>query len=207
MSVLVVGSIALDSIKTATAARADLLGGSASYAAVSASYYGPVRLVGIVGSDFPKHHLDYFESRGIDLTGLEIAEGKTFRWSGEYAQDMNSRETLSVDLNVFADYLPKLPAAYHDSRVVLLGNIAPELQHHVLDQSPRPDFVIADTMDLWIEIGRPKLVELLARVDCLILNDSEAKRFTGESSLIKAGHAILAMGPRYVAIQPPPTPA
>jgi len=201
MSVLVVGSIALDDIKTPTAERKDILGGSASYAAVSASYFGPVRMVGIVGSDFPKNHLEYFKSRNIDLTGLEMADGKTFRWSGEYMEDMNSRETLSVDLNVFADYMPNLPDRYLDSRIVLLGNIGPDLQHRVLDQAAKPEFTIADTMDLWIEIAHDRLKELIGRVDMLILNDGEAKKFTGEHNLVKAGQAIRALGPRYVAIK------
>jgi len=201
MSVLVVGSIALDDIKTPTAERKDILGGSASYAAVSASYFGPVRMVGIVGSDFPKNHLEYFKSRNIDLTGLEMADGKTFRWSGEYMEDMNSRETLSVDLNVFADYMPNLPDGYLDSRIVLLGNIGPDLQHRVLDQATKPEFTIADTMDLWIEIAHDRLKELIGRVDMLILNDGEAKKFTGEHNLVKAGQAIRALGPRYVAIK------
>lgn len=201
MSVLVVGSIALDDIKTPTAERKDILGGSASYAAVSASYFGPVRMVGIVGSDFPNNHLEYFKSRNIDLTGLEMADGKTFRWSGEYMEDMNSRETLSVDLNVFADYMPNLPDSYLDSRIVLLGNIGPDLQHRVLDQAAKPEFTIADTMDLWIEIAHDRLKELIGRVDMLILNDGEAKKFTGEHNLVKAGQAIRALGPRYVAIK------
>ncbi len=201
MSVLVVGSIALDDIKTPSAERKDILGGSASYAAVSASYFGPVRMVGIVGSDFPDDHVDYFKSRDIDLTGLEIADGKTFRWSGEYMDDMNTRETLSVDLNVFADYMPSLPEAYRDSRVVLLGNIGPDLQHRVLDQAGAPEFVIADTMDLWIEIAHDRLKALVERVDMLILNDGEARKFTGEHNLIKAGQAIRALGPRFVAIK------
>jgi len=201
MSVLVVGSIALDDIKTPAAERKAILGGSASYAAVSASYYGPVRLVGVVGTDFPEEHLRYFESRAIDLTGLETVEGKTFRWSGEYLEDLNSRETLSVELNVFADYMPNLPGNYLNSRVVLLGNIGPDLQHRVLEQVQTPEFVIADTMDLWIEIAHERLAELVRRVDMLILNDSEARKFTGNHNLIRAGQAIRAMGPRYVAIK------
>jgi len=201
MSVLVVGSIALDDIKTPTAERKDILGGSASYAAVSASYFGPVRMVGVVGKDFPENHVEYFKNRNIDLTGLEIAEGKTFRWSGEYMEDMNTRETLSVELNVFGEYMPTLPDSYKTNEVVLLGNIGPDLQHAILDQSEKPGFVIADTMDLWIEIAHDRLKELISRVDMLILNDGEAQKFTGKHNLIKAGKDLRALGPKYVAIK------
>jgi len=201
MSVLVVGSIALDDIKTPTAERKDILGGSASYAAVSASYFGPVRMVGVVGKDFPENHVEYFKNRNIDLTGLEIADGKTFRWSGEYMEDMNTRETLSVELNVFGEYMPTLPDSYKTNEVVLLGNIGPDLQHAILDQSEKPGFVIADTMDLWIEIAHDRLKELISRVDMLILNDGEAQKFTGKHNLIKAGKDLRALGPKYVAIK------
>ena len=201
MSVLVVGSIALDTVKTPVEEHADLLGGSASYAAVGASFFTPVKLVGVVGEDFPEDHLTFLRSRQIDLTGLQQLPGKTFRWSGEYMWDMNTRETRSVELNVFEHFTPTLPAPYVDSPFVLLANIAPSLQSHVLDQMQRPRFVIADTMDLWINIARGDLEALLARVDMLILNDGEARQFTGETSLIKAGHKIRAMGPQFVAIK------
>jgi sugar/nucleoside kinase (ribokinase family) len=201
MSVLVVGSIALDTVKTPMEEHADLLGGSASYASVSASFFSPVKLVGIVGEDFPGEHVEYLQSRRIDLSGLQRVPGKTFRWSGEYMWDMNVRETRSVELNVFEHFTPVLPQGYRDSQVVLLANIAPSLQSHVLDQMSRPRFVIADTMDLWIHTAREDLEALLKRVDMLILNDSEARQFTGETSLIKAGAKIRAKGPRYVAIK------
>ncbi len=201
MSVLVVGSIALDTVKTPVEEHADLLGGSASYAAVSASFFAPVQLIGVVGDDFPPEHIQFLEKRNIDLAGLQRAAGKTFRWSGEYMWDMNTRETRSVELNVFEHFTPQLPAAYQQTPFVLLANIAPSLQSHVLDQMSRPKFVIADTMDLWINIARADLEALLKRVDMLILNDSEARQFTGETSLVKAGRKILAMGPRYVAIK------
>jgi sugar/nucleoside kinase (ribokinase family) len=201
MSVLVVGSIALDTVKTPAAEHADLLGGSASYAAVSASFFAPVKLVGVVGDDFPKPHLDFLNLRRIDLSGLQQVSGKTFRWSGEYMVDMNTRETRSVELNVFEHFTPTLLDAHHNTPIVLLANIAPSLQSHVLDQMNRPQFVIADTMDLWINIARADLEALLKRVDMLILNDSEARLFTGENNLIKAGHRIQAIGPRYVAIK------
>jgi sugar/nucleoside kinase (ribokinase family) len=201
MSVLIVGSVALDSVKTPIEEHSDLLGGSASYASVSASFFSPVNLVGIVGTDFPQAHLDYFGSRGVDLRGLQVVEGKTFRWSGEYMWDLNTRETRSVDLNVFEHFTPRLPEGYEIARIVLLANIAPSLQAHVLDQAREPGFVVADTMDLWINIARPDLEALLKRVDMLILNDSEARQFTGETSLIKAGKKIIGMGPRFVAVK------
>src|SRR5208283_4586422 len=201
MSVLVVGSIALDTVKTPMAEHADLLGGSASYAAISASFFTRVNLVGVVGDDFPREHVDYFASREVDLAGLQIVKGKTFRWSGEYHWDMNTRDTRSVELNVFEQFTPKLAPGYKETPYVLLANIAPALQHHVLDQMEKPRFVIADTMDLWINIAKPELISLLARVDMLILNDGEARQLTGLTSLIKAGRAIQAMGPDYVAVK------
>ncbi len=201
MSVLIVGSIALDDIKTQLEEHRDLLGGSASYGAVSASNFGPVQLVGIVGEDFPREHIELFKARNIDLAGLQIVPGKTFRWSGEYMWDMNTRETRSVELNVFEHFSPALPESYRSTPIVLLANIAPDLQHHVLDQVQSPRFVIADTMDLWINIAKESLIRLLSRVDMLILNDGEARQLTGETSLIKAGHAIRNMGPQYVAIK------
>ena len=201
MSVLIVGSIALDDIKTQLAEHKNLLGGSASYGAVSASNFSPVSLVGIVGEDFPKEHVELFRDRQIDLAGLQIVPGKTFRWSGEYMWDMNTRETRSVELNVFETFTPTLPEGYRQTPIVLLANIAPDLQHHVLDQVSQPRFVIADTMDLWINIAKDSLTRLIGRVDMLILNDGEARQFTGETSLIKAGKKIRDMGPAYVAIK------
>src|SRR5438552_16590747 len=200
MSLLVVGSIALDTVKTPVEEHGDLLGGSASYAAAAASYFSPVNLVGIVGSDFPEAEFDFWRSRKIDIEGVQRAEGKTFRWSGEYSWDLNTRETRSVALNVFENFQPKLPASYRKTDFVLLANIAPSLQSHVLDQMERPHFVVADTMDLWIETTRSDLDTLLPRVDLLILNDSEAREMTKETSLIRAGRKIRGFGPRYVAI-------
>jgi len=201
MSVLIVGSIAIDNIKTKLEEHEGLLGGSASYASVAASLLTTVNLVGIVGTDFPKQHLELFEARGINLQGLQIVEGRTFRWSGEYEWDMNQRKTLSVELNVFENFSPNLPPSYRKTPIILLGNISPTLQYRVLDQVESPRFVIADTMDLWITTARPELLELLKRVDLLVLNDSEARQLTEETSLIKAGRNILRLGPRYVAIK------
>jgi cytidine kinase len=201
MSVLIVGSIALDTVKTPVEEHADLLGGSASYAALGASFFTPVKLVGIVGDDFPESEFDFWKSRQIDASGVQRVKGKTFRWSGEYAWDMNTRETRSVALNVFEHFRPELPENYRETDFVLLANIAPALQSHVLDQMKRPRFVVADTMDLWIETTRADLDALLPRVDLLILNDSEARELTKETSLIKAGRKIRQCGPKYVAIK------
>src|SRR3954467_1607132 len=201
MSVLVVGSIALDTVKTPVEEHADLLGGSASYAALSASFFSPVRLVGVVGDDFPESEFEFWKSRKIDIGGVQRARGKTFRWSGEYAWDLNTRETRSVALNVFEHFRPDLPKAYRETDFVLLANIAPALQSHVLDQMEKPRFIVADTMDLWIETARKDLDALLPRVDLLILNDSEARELTKETSLIKAGRKIRTFGPQYVAIK------
>jgi sugar/nucleoside kinase (ribokinase family) len=201
MSLLIVGSIALDTVKTPVEEHADLLGGSASYAALGASFFSPVKLVGIVGDDFPETEFAFWKSRKIDAEGVQRVRGKTFRWSGEYAWDMNTRETRSVALNVFEHFRPELPRSYRETDFVLLANIAPALQAHVLDQMERPRFIVADTMDLWIEITRADLDALLPRVDLLILNDSEARELTKETSLIKAGRQIRKSGPKYVAIK------
>jgi sugar/nucleoside kinase (ribokinase family) len=201
MSVLIVGSIALDTVKTPVEEHADLMGGSATYAALGASFFSPVKLVGIVGDDFPESEFDFWKSRKIDAEGVQRVTGKTFRWSGEYAWDMNTRETRSVALNVFEQFRPDLPQSYRETNFVLLANIAPALQAHVLDQMKRPRFVVADTMDLWIETARVDLDALLPRVDLLIVNDSEARQLTKETSLIKAGRKIRKSGPKYVVIK------
>jgi sugar/nucleoside kinase (ribokinase family) len=201
MSVLVVGSIAIDTVKTPVEQHSELLGGSASYAALGASFFSPVRLVGIVGNDFPESEFQFWKSRKIDSEGVQRAHGKTFRWSGEYSWDLNTRETRSIALNVFEDFKPVLPNSYRETDFVLLANIAPSLQAHVLDQMKEPRFVVADTMDLWIETARADLDALLRRVNLLILNDSEAREITKQTSLIKAGRMIRKMGPSYVAIK------
>jgi cytidine kinase len=201
MSVLVVGSIAIDTVKTPVEEQSELLGGSASYAALAASFFSPVRLVGIVGNDFPNSEFDFWKARKIDTAGVQRVNGKTFRWSGEYSWDLNTRQTRSIDLNVFKDFQPELPNTYRQTDFVLLANIAPSLQTHVLRQMEHPRFVVADTMDLWIQTARPELDALLHRVDLLILNDSEAREMTKETSLIKAGRRIQKMGPSHVAIK------
>lgn len=201
MSVLIVGSTALDSIKTPKAENPRLLGGSASHAAVAASFFAPVRMVGIVGSDFPKRYLQLYRKHAIDLEGLQIAEGKTFHWAGEYEVNMNNRRTLKTELGVFETFQPELPAAYRQTPFVLLANIAPALQHHVLDQMRRPKFVIADTMDLWLNIALADLLRLLKRVDALVLNDSEARQLTQEDNVIVAARKIHRLGPRFVIVK------
>ncbi len=201
MSLLVVGSIGIDDVKTPLESHADLLGGSASYAAVAASFFGSVQLVGVVGEDFPSAYREMFRQRGIDLEGLKIEKGRTFRWSGEYLWDLNQRKTLSINLNVFEKFLPTLPPSYRAASHVLLGNIAPALQSHVLSQMERPGFVMADTMDLWIETTRPDLMALLTKVDAVCMNDSEARELTRETSLIRAGRKLLSYGPRYAIIK------
>jgi cytidine kinase len=201
MSVLIVGSTALDSIKTPTAENPRLLGGSASHAAVAASFFGPVNLVGVVGEDFPKAYLQLYKRHRIDLQGLQRLPGKTFHWSGEYEANMNNRRTLLTELGVFETFTPKLPEGYRTAPYVLLANIAPALQHHVLDQMRRPKFVVADTMDLWLNIALPDLLKLLKRLDAFVLNDSEAHQLTGEDNVFSALTKIHRLGPKYVVIK------
>src|SRR6187455_3298647 len=201
MSVLIVGSTALDSIKTPKKENPRLLGGSASHAAVAASFFSPVKLVGVVGKDFPKKYVTLYKRHKIDLEGLQIADGKTFHWSGEYEVNMNNRRTLLTELGVFETFSPLLPIAYQNSQFVLLANIAPSLQHHVLDQMSRPKFVVADTMDLWLNIALADLVKLLKRIDGFVLNDSEAHQLTKEDNVFAAMKKIHKLGPKYVIIK------
>jgi sugar/nucleoside kinase (ribokinase family) len=201
MSVLVVGTTALDSIKTPTKENPRLLGGSASHAAVAASFFSPVKLVGGVGEDFPKKYIALYRKHGIDLAGLQILPGKTFHWSGEYEVNMNHRRTLTTELGVIETFQPKLPAAYQDAAFVLLGNIAPALQNSVLDQLRKPKFVVADSMDLWINIALEELLRLLKRVDGFVLNDSEAQLLTKEDNIFVALKKLHKLGPKYVIIK------
>src|SRR6516225_1422115 len=201
MSVLIVGSTALDSIKTPRAENPRLLGGSASHAAVAASFFGPVKLIGAVGDDFPRGYLKLYKRHGIDLEGLQILPGKTFHWSGEYEDNMNRRRTLLTELGVFEGFTPSLPNSHQNSRFVLLANIAPSLQQHVLNQMARPKFVAADTMDLWLNIALAELLKLLRRLDAFVLNDSEAHQLTKEDNLFKALRKIHKLGPKYVIIK------
>ena len=201
MSVLIVGSTALDSIKTPKAENPRLLGGSASHASVAASFFSPVKLVGVVGEDFPKKYVDLYRRHKIDLAGLQIVPGKTFHWSGEYEVNMNNRRTLLTELGVFENFTPHLPDKHKTSQFVLLANIAPSLQHHVLDLMTRPKFVAADTMDLWLNIALNDLLRLLPRVDCFVLNDSEAHQLTKEDNVFLAMKKIHKLGPKYVIIK------
>ncbi len=201
MSVLIVGSTALDSIKTPHRENPRLLGGSASHAAVAASFFSPVKLVGVVGDDFPKKYLSLYRRHKIDLEGLQQLEGKTFHWSGEYEVNMNNRRTLLTELGVFETFTPALPKAYQASEFVLLANIAPALQHHVLNQMRRPKFVVADTMDLWLNIALNDLLKLLKRLDGFVLNDSEAHQLTKEDNVFAAIKKIHKMGPKYVIVK------
>lgn len=201
MSVLVVGSTALDSIKTPKSENPRLLGGSASHAAVAASFFAPVKLVGVVGQDFPKRYVSLYRRHGINLDGLQVQEGKTFHWAGEYEVNMNQRRTLSTELGVFEKFTPHLPDVHKDTPYVLLANIGPALQHHVLDQMARPQFVVADTMDLWLNIALDELKRLLPRVDGFVLNDSEAHQLTEEDNVFAALKKIHRLGPRYVIIK------
>ena len=201
MSVLIVGTTALDSIKTPTKENPRLLGGLASHAAVAASFFSPVKLVGGVGEDFPKKYIELYRRHKIDLAGLQILPGKTFHWSGEYEVNMNNRRTLATELGVIETFTPKLPAAYENTAFVLLGNIAPALQLSVLDQMKKPKFVVADSMDLWLNIALADLLKLLKRVDGFVLNDSEAEMLTKEDNIFVALKKIHKLGPKYVIIK------
>src|SRR5580692_8074467 len=201
MSLLIIGSTALDSIKTPKAENPRLLGGSASHASVAASFFAPVKLVGVVGEDFPKKYIQLYRRHEIDLEGLQILPGKTFHWSGEYEVNMNNRRTLATELGVFETFNPILPEAYQNSSFVLLANIAPALQSHVLSQMRRPKFVVADTMDLWLNIALADLLKLLKTVDGFVLNDSEARQLTKDDNLLSALKKIHKLGPKYVIIK------
>jgi sugar/nucleoside kinase (ribokinase family) len=201
MSILVVGSVALDTVETPFGRADDALGGSATFFSAAASLFGAVQLVGVVGDDYPVDALSFLAERGVDLSGLEQAQGESFRWSGVYSFDLNSRETLETRLGVFADFEPKIPEGFRDAEWVFLGNIDPELQLGVLDQVHRPKFVACDTMNLWIDIKRDRLLELLKRVDLLLVNDAEARQLSGDSNLARAARWIMDRGPRYLIIK------
>ncbi|HEX4131749.1 MAG TPA: PfkB family carbohydrate kinase [Pirellulales bacterium] len=202
MPLLVVGSVALDDIETPTAKRTDVLGGSAVHFSYAASFFSKVHLVGAVGEDWPPQHTQLLKSRGIDTSGLQIVPGgKTFHWSGKYQPNMNDRETLEVHLNVLGTFEPVLPEHYKQCRFVFLGNGSPSWQLSVLEQVPGAELTVADTMDLWINIQREDLNRLLKRVDGLVLNDREAILLANDENLVRAGRAVLAMGPKFVVIK------
>lgn len=201
MSLLVVGSIALDSIFTPFGETADALGGSAVYFSVAGALLSPVQVVGVVGNDYPMHELERLASRGIDWSGVERQAGESFRWKGKYSYDLQSRETLETRLGVFADFQPKLPDGFRDARFLFLGNIDPELQLGVLDQVRRPQLVVCDTMNYWIQSRKAALLDLLRRVDILMVNDGEARELSGDWNIHRAGRWILDHGPTRVVIK------
>ena len=201
MSILVVGSVAFDTIETPYGRAEEVLGGSAAYFAVAASYFARVKLVAVVGADFPAHEWAFLASRDIDLEGLEVRKGRTFRWSGRYHEDMNVRDTLDLQLNVFSDFSPVLPARYRNAPFVFLANINPGLQGGVLDQLTQPQLIACDTISHWIEGARPELAALLKKVEVLIINDEEARLLSGEHNLVRAARKILALGPRTLLVK------
>ena len=201
MSILVVGSVALDSVETPFGSADRVIGGSAVFFAAAASLLGPVRLVGVVGDDYPLEKLDFLTERGVDLSGVEHAEGESFFWAGRYSYDLNSRDTLETRLGVFGDFKPRVPEAFQDSRYVFLGNIDPVLQLEVLDQMREPAAVICDTMNYWIEGSRDVLVEVLKRVNILMVNDAEARQLTGDHNLLRAARWIQERGPSLVVVK------
>lgn len=198
---LVVGSVAIDWVITPHAERPEAVGGSGTFFSMAASYLAPVRLVGVVGRDFPEQAIADLRSAGVDLDGLEVVDGKTFRWKGRYHANMNARDTLDTQLGVFADFKPKLPANYRDSEYLFLANIQPDLQLEVLEQIERPRIVGLDTMNLWIDIAKPSLLKVLARVDALLINEEEAMQLTGEHNLVRAARAVQKLGPHSVVIK------
>ncbi len=202
MPLLVVGSVAFDCVETPTDRRDDVLGGSAVFFSYAASFFSPVRMIGAVGEDWPAEHTAMLEKKGIDTSGLQIIPGgKTFRWRGRYLPNMNDRETIEVHLNVLDEFQPKLGASHQDCRFLFLGNASPAVQLNVLEQAKNAEFTVADTMDLWINIQRDELGELLKKIDGLVLNDAEAKLLAEDENLVRAGHAIRAMGPKFVVIK------
>lgn len=201
VELVIVGSIGLDDIETPFARRERLLGGSVSYACSAASFHTSVGMVGVVGDDFPEEYVALYRRFGIDLSGLQRIDGKTFAWSGQYEADMINRRTISTELNVFADFAPDLPEDYRKAPFLLLGNISPELQLHVFAEAGGAQFVAADTMDLWINIAREPLMTLIGKVNMLTLNDGEARLLTGEHHLRRCAEQIRAWGPRYVVIK------
>jgi sugar/nucleoside kinase (ribokinase family) len=202
MSILVVGSVAFDSIETPHGRADEVLGGSAAYFAVAASYFAPVKLVAVIGEDFPAKERELLASRNIDLTGLTTAKGKTFRWAGRYHEDMNIRDTVDLQLNVFSDFSPVLPENYRTEPFVFLANINPSLQGGVLEQLRQPPRLIAcDTISHWIEGARDELIALLKKVDLFFINDEEARLLSGERNIVRAARKILDMGPRSLLIK------
>ncbi len=201
INLFIVGSVGIDDITTREQTQTNLLGGSVSYGCAAASFFTKVGAVGVVGSDFPPEFLKCYSRFGIDTAGIQTKPGQTFRWAGAYNENMIDRTTLNTELGVFAEFEPELPPAYRSVKYILLGNIQPTLQLHVLDQVESPDFVAMDTMNLWINIARDELLKVISRVDMISLNDEEARLLTGCYQMRDCAEAILNMGPRYVAIK------
>jgi len=201
MSILVVGSVAIDSVETPFGRGENILGGSATYFATSASFFTDVNLVAVIGDDFPQEHLDFLASRNIDLRGLSREAGQTFRWKGRYGFDLNEAHTLDTQLNVFQTFRPRIPAEYADAEYLILANIDPSLQLEVLGQVKRPRVVACDTMNFWISSKPEVLKEVIAKVDFLVINEGEARQLTGETNLVKAARAIQGIGARNLIIK------
>jgi sugar/nucleoside kinase (ribokinase family) len=201
MTVLVVGTVAFDSIETPFGSAERILGGSASYFALGASFFTPVRIVGVIGEDFPQEYLDLFAQRQVDLEGLKREKGDTFHWRGKYHEDINVRDTLELHLNVLAGFVPQLPDHYRDAEYVFLGNIDPAMQLEVLNQIRRMKLVVCDTMDHWIRESADDLRKVLERIEMLVINDSEARLLSGYNNIVRAARAILKMGPKAVLIK------
>ncbi len=201
MSILVVGSAALDTVETPFGSVEDALGGSAIYFSAAASYFSPVNLVAVVGDDFPKEQIEFLKKKNVDFSGLEVADGKTFRWGGKYGFDLNDRDTLFTHLNVFEKFEPKIPDSYKNSEYIFLANIGPELQMDVLKQIESPKLVALDTMNYWIGGNLPALRETLKHVDVLIVNDSEVRQLAYEANLVKASKIVQEMGPKTLIIK------
>jgi sugar/nucleoside kinase (ribokinase family) len=201
MSILVVGTVAFDSIETPSGSAERVLGGSASYFAMGASFFAPVRIVGVIGKDFPQEYLDLFTRRGIDLQGLKKESGDTFHWRGRYHEDLNVRDTVELHLNVLNGFVPNLPESYRDAEYVFLGNIDPEMQLEVLSQLRCFRLVACDTMDHWINNSATALRKVFGKIETLVVNDSEARLLSGESNIVRAARAILKMGPKTVLIK------
>ncbi len=201
MDILVIGSVAFDSVETPFGRGDDVLGGSATYFSTSASFFTGVQLVAVVGDDFPEEPKEFLRSRGVDLAGLQTRPGETFRWKGRYGYDLNEAQTLETHLNVFETFHPQLPESYRKAEYVFLANIDPELQLEVLNQVERPKLIACDTMNFWIEGKREALVRTLGHVDILVINEAEVRQLADEANLVKASRAVLAMGPKTLVVK------
>lgn len=201
MSILVVGTVALDTVQTPFGKAKNVLGGSATYFAIAASFFSKVKLVSIAGKDFPQKFISLLQARGVDTKGLQIKKGKTFRWSGRYTYDLNSPQTLRTELNLLSHFNPHIPSEYQNERFIFLANIDPHIQLKVLNQLKAPKLVVSDTMNYWIEYEKEALKRVVQRSDILVLNDAEARQFSQQSNLIKAAKVLLGLGPRLVIIK------